>query len=73
MQSLRDREVLHKILERKAESVQGENEAQKNFLKLRPMWRIGNGSKEVSEVDLYETHRELESKTTAASASESMG
>ena len=38
-QSMRDRENLHKILERNAESsIQGENEAQKNYQRLKLMW-----------------------------------
>ena len=50
-QSMRDRENLHKILERKAESsIQGENEAQKNYQKLKLMWKLEGGSKEVQKL-----------------------
>ena len=48
---MRDRENLHKILERKAESsIQGENEAQKNYQRLKLMWKLEGGSKEVQEL-----------------------
>ena len=50
-QSMRDRENLHKILERKAESsIQGENEAQKNYQRLKLMWKLEGGSKEVQKL-----------------------
>ena len=50
-QSMRDRENLHKILERKAESsIQGENEAQKNCQRLKLMWKLEGGSKEVQKL-----------------------
>ena len=50
-QSMRDRENLHKILERKAESsIQGENEAQKNYQRLKLMWKLESGSKEVQKL-----------------------
>ena len=48
---MRDRENLQKILERKAESsIQGENEAQKNFQRLKLMWKLQGGSKEVQKL-----------------------
>ena len=50
-QSMRDRENLHKILERKAESsIQGENEAQKNCQRLKLMWKLEGGSREVQKL-----------------------
>ena len=50
-QSMRDRENLHRILERKAEpSIQGENEAQKNDQRLELMWKLQGGSKEVQKL-----------------------
>ena len=50
-QSMRARENLHKILERKAESsIQGENEAQKNYQRLKLMWKLEGGSKEVQKL-----------------------
>ena len=50
-QSMRDRENLHIILERKAESsIQGENEAQKNYQRLKLMWKLEGGSKEVQKL-----------------------
>ena len=50
-QSMRDRENLHKILERKAESsIHGENEAQKNYQRLKLMWKLQGGSKEVQKL-----------------------
>ena len=50
-QSMRDRENLHKILERKAESsILGENEAQKNYQRLKLMWKLEGGSKEVQKL-----------------------
>ena len=50
-QSMRDRENLHKILEREAElSIQGENEAQKNYQRLKLMWKLEGGSKEVQKL-----------------------
>ena len=50
-QSMRDRENLHKILEREAESsIQGENEAQKNCQRLKLMWKLEGGSKEVQKL-----------------------
>ena len=50
-QSMRDREHLHKILEREAESsIQGENEAQKNYQRLKLMWKLEGGSKEVQKL-----------------------
>ena len=50
-QSMRDREKLHKNLERKAESsIQGENEAQKNYQRLKLMWKLEGGSKEVQKL-----------------------
>ena len=50
-QSMRDRENLHKILERKAESsIQGENEAQKNYQRLKLMWKLEGGSKEFQKL-----------------------
>ena len=50
-QSMRDRENLHKILERKAESsIQGENEAQENYQRLKLMWKLEGGSKEVQKL-----------------------
>ena len=50
-QSMRDRENLHKILERKAESsIQGENEAQKKYQRLKLMWKLEGGSKEVQKL-----------------------
>ena len=50
-QSMRDRENLHKILERKAESsIQGENEVQKNYQRLKLMWKLEGGSKEVQKL-----------------------
>ena len=50
-QSMRDRENLHKILERKAESsIQGKNEAQKNYQRLKLMWKLEGGSKEVQKL-----------------------
>ena len=50
-QSMRDRENLHKILERKAESsIQGENAAQKNYQRLKLMWKLQGGSKEVQKL-----------------------
>ena len=50
-QSMRDRENLHKILERKAESsIQGENDAQKNYQRLKLMWKLEGGSKEVQKL-----------------------
>ena len=50
-QSMRDRENLHKILERKAaSSIQGENEAQKNYQRLKLMWKSEGGSKEVQKL-----------------------
>ena len=50
-QSMRDRENLHKILERKAESsIQGENEPQKNYQRLKLMWKLEGGSKEVQKL-----------------------
>ena len=50
-QSMRDRENLHKILERKAESsIQGETEAQKNYQRLKLMWKLEVGSKEVQNL-----------------------
>ena len=50
-QSMRDRQNLHKILERKAESsIQGENEAQKNYQRLKLMWKLEGGSKEVQKL-----------------------
>ena len=49
-QFMRDRENLHKILERKAESaIQGENEAQKNYQRLKLMWKSEGGSKAVQK------------------------
>ena len=46
-QSMRDRENLHRILKKKPESAnQGENEAQ-NFQRLKLMWKLEDGSKEV--------------------------
>ena len=59
-QSIRDRENLHKILERKAEpSIQGENEAQINYQRLKLMWKLEGGS---SEIALHESYRELETQ-----------
>ena len=50
-QSMRDRENLHKIQERKAESsIQVENEAQKNYQRLKLMWKLEGGSKEVQKL-----------------------
>ena len=50
-QSMRDRENLHKILEREAESsIQGENEAQKNYQRLKLMWKLERGTKEVQKL-----------------------
>ena len=50
-QSMRDRENLHKILEREAESsIQGENEDQKNYQRLKLMWKLEGGSKEVQKL-----------------------
>ena len=49
--SMRDRENLHKILEGKAESsIQGGNEAQKNYQRLKLMWKLEGGSKEVQKL-----------------------
>ena len=45
VQTLKDSENLLKILERKAESaVRGENEAHKDYLKLKQTWRSENGN-----------------------------
>ena len=51
-QSMRDRENLHKILERKAESsIQGENEAQKKLSEIEAdVWKLEGGSKEVQKL-----------------------
>ena len=47
-QSTRDRGNLHKTLERKTESaIQGENESLKNYQRLKLMWKLVDGSKEV--------------------------
>ena len=50
-QSMRDRENLHKNMERKAESsIQGENEALKNLPRLKLMLKLEDGSKEVQKL-----------------------
>ena len=51
-QSMRDRENLHKNSgEREAESsILGENEAQKNYQRLKLMWKLEGGSKEVQKL-----------------------
>ena len=62
-QSMRDRENLHKILERKAESsIQGENEAQKNYQRLKADVEIRRWEQRSSEIALHESYRELETQ-----------
>ena len=62
-QSMRDRENLHKILEREAESsIQGENEAQKNYQRLKLMWKLERWEQRSSEIALHESYRELETQ-----------
>ena len=62
-QSMRDRENLHKILERKAESsIQGKNEAQKNYQRLKADVEIRRWEQRSSEIALHESHRELETQ-----------
>ena len=62
-QSMRDRENLHKILEREAESsIQGENEAQKNYQKIEADVEITRWEQRSSEIALHESYRELETQ-----------
>ena len=62
-QSMRDREIFHKILERKAESsIQGENEAQKNYQRFGAGVEIRRWEQRSSEIALHESYRELETQ-----------
>ena len=58
VRTLSDRQNLHNYQERKAEpAVRGENADY-----VKPTWKLEVGSrKKMSEIELYETHRELES------------
>ena len=44
---MRDRENLHRILEKAESAIQGENDAQKKYQRLKLMWKSVDGSKEV--------------------------
>ena len=62
-QSMRDREIFHKILERKAESsIQGENEAQKKLSEIEADVEIRRWEQRSSEIALHESYRELETQ-----------
>ena len=62
-QSMRDRENLQKILERKAESsIQGENEAQKKLSEIEADVDIRRWEQRSSEIALHESYRELETQ-----------
>ena len=60
VRTLSDRQNLHNYQERKAEpAVRGENA---DYLKLKPTWNLERWEqKKSSEIELYETRRELES------------
>ena len=62
-QSMRDRETLHRILERKAEpAIGGENEAQKIVLEMEAEVENRRWEQRSSEIAQYESFRELESQ-----------
>ena len=61
--SLRDRENIHKIVERKAElAVQGECEAQRRLSEAEADMDIRNWEERNSDIALCETNQELESQ-----------
>ena len=62
VQKLKDREDLHKFLERNAEfAVRGEKSAQKRLSEAEAAMEIRNWEKRNSDIALYETHQEFES------------
>ena len=63
VQTLKDRQNLHKLLERKAELVvRREKSAQKRLSEAEADMEIRSWEKTNSDIALYETHQELESQ-----------
>ena len=59
---MRDRENLHRIVEKKAElAIRGEQRLRENYQKLKREWTLEKGCNEVQKLPVYEYHRELES------------